>query len=127
MSRLYFERFREALAAHAEGVHRLADPAPPLRVAALSARLRGPLSPAHHDFLLSWDGAELFHEDLRVFSCDRCAEENLRARADEGFSPALILAAESAGGDRYALDSAGAVFEFEADSGLRWLAGSRFD
>src|SRR5207245_2965776 len=114
MSRLYFEKFREALRDYADGVHQLGEPAPAERLSRLEAQLGAPVPPAYRDFLASWDGAELFHEDLRVFSADACVAEHRRARAEEGWPAERVLVAESAAGGRDAVLPRGAGVELEA-------------
>ncbi|HJZ89217.1 MAG TPA: SMI1/KNR4 family protein [Polyangia bacterium] len=129
MSRFYFDRFREALQAYAEGVHRLGAPVEPVQLAAAQAQLGQPLPPTYRDFLASWDGVELFHDELRVWGAQACAAENLRARAQEQWPPAMILCGVNAGGDRFAIEAGGAnavVHEFESETGLRWVAASCF-
>ena len=62
----FFDRFRAALARYADGVHVVGDPADEAALAAVEARLGRALPPPLRDFLLQWDGAVLFHEDVEL-------------------------------------------------------------
>jgi tetratricopeptide (TPR) repeat protein len=119
VSARYHERFRAALASYAEGVHCLNAPAAPARIRELEAALGRALPQGYRDFLLSWDGAELFHEDVIVFGCDGCLAEN-RERA------AAFTVARDAADSRFAIAPAGPVVELEAETGLRWQVASEF-
>ena len=103
----YFERFREEIARYAEGVHRLGEPADP---AAL-----GELPPEYADFLRSWDGADLFHEDVHIRSASEAEREG-----------GEVVFAEDVSGSTFAL-GAGGVIEYESDTGLRWRAASSLE
>jgi tetratricopeptide (TPR) repeat protein len=103
----YFERFREELARYAEGVHRLGAPAEAEAVAAFPDEYR--------DFLRSWNGADLFHEDVHI----RAAAEAER-EGDE------LVFAEDASGSTFAFAKDGIV-EYESDTGLRWREATTFE
>jgi tetratricopeptide (TPR) repeat protein len=103
----YFERFREELTRYAEGVHRLGTPADPAAIAGLPEEYR--------NFLRSWDGADLFHEDMHIRSAAECARE-----AGE------LVFAEDAAGSRFAF-AEGGIVEYEADTGLRWRAATSLE
>jgi tetratricopeptide (TPR) repeat protein len=103
----YFERFRDEIARYAEGIHRLGEPADPAALRDLPAE--------YADFLRSWDGADLFHEDVHV----RGAGEAEREGGE-------VVFAEDAAGSTFALGADG-VIEYESDTGLRWRAASTLE
>ena len=103
----YFERFREELARYADGVHRLGAPADPAALADLPAD--------YADFLRSWDGADLFHEDVHI----RSAAEAEREGGE-------VIFAEDGSGSTFALGEGGVV-EYESDTGLRWRTATSLE
>jgi hypothetical protein len=113
---LYFERFRQALAGWAAGVHRLASGATDAELSLAAQRLGRPLPPSLRDFWASWNGADLFHEDLHILGADEASIEEGR-----------LVIAQSSAGDRYALAADGRVVQEEASTGLRWVAGSSLE
>jgi Tfp pilus assembly protein PilF len=111
----YFERFRTAAARFAEGVHWLGAPASETAIGARERALGRSLPEEYRQFLRSWEGARLFHDDLVLFTLDGCATDG-----------ELVWIAESAAGDRYAIERA-RVVEQEEETGLRWIAASGFE
>jgi tetratricopeptide (TPR) repeat protein len=123
MSR-YFERFREALAGYAEGVHRLGEPASEQAIARAAEELGRAVPEVHLDFLRSWDGVELFHEELVIHGTSILVERN---RGEAERAPADLLIAQSSAGDRYFIEGeTGRVIEHEGETGLAWAVGSSF-
>jgi len=97
----------QALQRYAPGVHRLASPASFAKASALPAGLSA--------FYQQWNGADLFHESLRI----RAVEE---VEADLG----RWMVAEL-GRDTIHVDREGAVWRLEDDTGDLIHDGTRFD
>jgi tetratricopeptide (TPR) repeat protein len=126
----FFDAFRAAVARAPAGLHRPGPPATPAAIATAEAALGRPLPDSYADFLRSFDGAELFHETVILYGVGgggTCAlvEANAPPRPPTLAEGELVVA-ESAGGDRYALDAEGRVVHLRAGSDERWLAGSSF-
>ena len=107
-ARVFFDRFREAVAGYAEGVHRLGAPAPAAAIAKVAdAELR--------DFLASWNGAELFIDAYTIYPAGD------EAATDEG----VTWFGETSLGDRLGL-AGGCVVRLEEDTGELLVEGTSF-
>jgi tetratricopeptide (TPR) repeat protein len=114
----FFERFRAALRRYAEGVHRLEPPATAAAIDEAERSLGRPLPPAYRDFLLQWNGGELFHDDYVLFG----------AGGPLSVERGLIRFGEAA--DSLGFDERGRVVavdpESEPESGVGRVEGSSF-
>jgi tetratricopeptide (TPR) repeat protein len=106
-ARAFFDRFREAVAEYAEGVHRLGAPAPAAALAQVAdAELR--------DVLASWNGAELFIDAYSIFAAGE-------AETDDQ----VTWFGATALGDRLGLAD-GLVVRLEEDTGELLVEGTSF-
>jgi tetratricopeptide (TPR) repeat protein len=131
---LFFDRFRDALSRLPAGLIRPGTAADPKDVAAAEATLGRPLPPDLASFLRSFDGVDLFHESVVLAGVGRQAARQL-VDLNPRRPPDELVFAETATGDRFALQGDGAVVrlrEGDEDDGApegaeeRWRAGSNF-
>jgi tetratricopeptide (TPR) repeat protein len=104
----FFERFRAELARYAHGVHNLAPPAPARELDGLPEPLAS--------FYRSWNGGDLFVDALTIRAASACSRED-----------GLLVFADSALGDRFALDEEGRVHRIEEDTGEALIEGTSFE
>lgn len=133
---MFFEQFREAVALLPDGLIRPGPAAAPEAVAAAERTLGRPLPASFREFLLSFDGADLFHESVVIAGAGPDAPLALvslnadapvgRVDAAPGAAPELVFA-ETALGDRFAFAAAGTVLRLRAGSDERILSGSSFE
>lgn len=98
----FFERFRQALARYAAGVHDLGAPATEAAIAAVESRLGRKLPGDFRDFLAQWNGGWLFHDDYALFGVAGAAEglDHLAVEGDllhVGDGPAIAILLDAAG------------------------------
>lgn len=126
----FFEDFEEAIGRYAEGVCLLGAAASAEAIAACERRLAEQgrkLPPAVRDFLRRYDGATLFHEEVRLFDASTMAEQNAAGADDVEEVPAdLVAVAESAAGDRYYVDADGRAFKLDGENGTLIMAATTF-
>jgi tetratricopeptide (TPR) repeat protein len=109
-ARVFFDRFREAVAGYAEGVHRLGAPAPAELLAKVAdAELR--------DFFASWNGAELFIDAYTIFAAGGAGAGDA--------SEKVTWFGETSLGDRLGLAD-GCVVRLEEDTGELLVEGTSF-
>ncbi|HET6279705.1 MAG TPA: SMI1/KNR4 family protein [Polyangia bacterium] len=134
---MFFEKFREAIARLPDGLIRPGPPSTPEAIAAAELQVGVALPQPLRDFLLSFDGADLFHEGIVIAGVGPDAVislASLNARANGAVEPgaAELIFAETALGDRFAFSSdvgsgSGAVLRLRAGSDERTLSGSTFE
>jgi len=123
---VFFERFREAVARLPAGLLRPGPAADALAVEAAARALGRPLPDDYASFLRSFDGADLFHENVVIAGVGAQAPLRLADLNPQAPAPELAFA-ETAAGDRFVFaEKAGAVYRVRADSEERVLAGSDF-
>jgi tetratricopeptide (TPR) repeat protein len=122
---LFFERFREAVARLPAGLIRCGPAATRAALTAVEASLGKRLPPAFASFLLSFDGADLFHEAVIVAGLGDQAPRRLQELNPDRDNAQLIFA-EAGAGDRFAFADGDGVWLIRAGSDERWLAGSDF-
>lgn len=110
---------------------RTGPPAAAGDIDAAAAALPAPLPEGYRAFLLSFDGADLFHETVMVAGVGaaavvRIAELDRRLRAQGALAAAEIAFATAPGGDAFVFDAGGGVIRVQAGSDERWLSGSSF-
>ena len=109
-ARVFFDRFRAEVAEYADGVHRLAGPAP-------AAALAGVPDAELRDFLASWDGADLFVDAYSIRSVAELEREG-----------AVLWFGETVLGDQLGieLEQGGRVVRLEEDTGEVLVEASSF-
>ncbi|HEY2900753.1 MAG TPA: SMI1/KNR4 family protein, partial [Polyangia bacterium] len=124
---MFFETFRQAQSRLPAGLIRVGPPAEGSALAAADRALRSPLPEELRSFLVSFDGADLFHGSIAVGGVGPEADPSLlilnaepAAQADD------LIFAEAELGDRFALDQRGRVWRLRTGSDERVLAGSGF-
>jgi tetratricopeptide (TPR) repeat protein len=100
-------------------------PATPDDIARAEEALGRALPAAYASFLLSFDGADLFHETVVIAGVGRGAARALLALPQD--RPGELVFAEALWGDRYALDADERVLRYDPGADERALAGSSFD
>jgi tetratricopeptide (TPR) repeat protein len=121
---LFFDHFRAALARLPAGLIRVMPPASADALAAAESSLGRPLPDAYRAFLLSFDGADLFHETILLAGVGGEAPLQLAALPQERAGELSVAVAAS--GDRYAIDEAGRVVRYDAGAEERALSGTDF-
>ena len=106
------------------GLLRVGLPATPADLARAEEALGRALPEVYASFLLSFDGADLFHEAIIVAGVGAGTFRALAA-LPQGRPDELVFA-EALSGDRYALDAAGRVLRYDEGAEERALAGSDF-
>ena len=138
----FVDGLREAIERLPAGLLRFGAPASAERLAAVEQRLERPLPQAYAEFLRHYDGADLFHENILLFSVSGGFGGDLPTRNQESAAPGAvpeaghhdeIIIGESADGDRFVLEVEAPethddprVFRVGHDPDDRWLAGSSF-
>ena len=115
-----------------DGLIRPGPPAAPEVVAAAEQELGVALPQPLRDFLLSFDGADLFHESIVIAGVGPDAALSLlslnpRANRTAETGAAELVFAETVLGDRFAFAESGAVLRLRAGSDERTLSGSTFE
>ena len=141
---MFFEKFREAAARLPAGLVRPGLAGDAQAIAAAERALGAPLPQDYASFLLSFDGADLFHESIVIAGVGRLSPLSLlninraatpAAKAAKTETTAREVAfAESLAGDRFVFAPAGGaaasserpVFRVRAGAEERVLAGSNF-
>ncbi len=146
---MFFEKFREAAARLPAGLVRPGSAGDAQAIAAAERALGAPLPQDYASFLLSFDGADLFHESIVIAGVGRHSPLSLldinrapAAKAAQATAPAAqagmpareVAFADSLAGDRFVFAPAGGaparaerpVFRVRAGSEERVLAGSNF-
>jgi len=123
---MFFEKFRAAAARLPAGLIRTNPAAAPDQLAAAETQLGVALPQQLRSFLLSFDGADLFHGSILIAGAGSQASPTLNdLNASDPVAGALFFA-EAVLGDRFTLDAQGRVWRLRAGSDERILAGSGF-
>jgi hypothetical protein len=120
----FFDRFRNAMARLPAGLLRVGPPATPADVARAEKALGRALPAAYASFLLSFDGADLFHEAITIAGVGAGAFRPLTELRQQ--RPDELVFAEAVSGDTFALDAQGRVLRYDEGAEERALAGSDF-
>src|SRR5258708_12009982 len=105
---MFFEKFREAWARLPAGLIRAGAPAPAAAVEAAERALGRSVPDELRSFLLSFDGADLFHGSVVVAGVGPDAIDDLKALNESGDRPPEPLVFPPPGlGDRFALHEGG--------------------
>jgi tetratricopeptide (TPR) repeat protein len=120
----FFDRFRSAMARLPAGLVRVGPPATPAELARAEKALGRAVPEVYASFLLSFDGADLFHEAVIVAGVGAGAFRALSELPQE--RPDELVFAEALSGDRFALDATGRVLRYDEGAEERALAGSDF-
>jgi tetratricopeptide (TPR) repeat protein len=125
----FFDRFRNALARYAEGVHLVGSPASQAALEAAERRLGRPLlaAPAYRDFLEQWNGALLFHEEVVLLGVSGALPELDRLEVTDLGPLGRGLAIGSAENASLYLDDRGRVLAISADTERLQVVGSSFE
>jgi len=121
----FFDRFRTAIARLPNGLIRTGPPAPSEALAQAEASLGRPLPEAYASFLRSFDGADLFHENILVAGVGPGAPRQL-VELPQTFPNELVFG-EALSGELFALDERGRVLRRDVGADERALAGSSFE
>ena len=121
----FFDRFRTAIARLPSGLIRTGPPAPAEALAQAEASLGRQLPEAYASFLRSFDGADLFHENILVAGVGPGAPRQL-VELPQTFPDELVFA-EALSGELFALDAHGRVLRRDVGADERALAGSTFE
>jgi len=129
---VFFEKFREAVARLPDGLIRPGLPAAPAAIAESERQIGIALPGPYRDFLLSFDGADLFHESIVIAGVGAVAalslvSLNAGATGTATTGDAELLFAETVLGDRFAFATSGAVLRLRAGSDERTVSGSTFE
>ncbi|MEA2699272.1 MAG: hypothetical protein QOI66_3543 [Myxococcales bacterium] len=123
---MFFEKFRAAQARLPAGLIRVGPPAAAAAINAAEKQLGQALPDQLRSFLLSFDGADLFHGTIVIAGVDPHADPTLLALRDGVAPEDRLVFAEAGLGDKFVLDRQGRVFRVRAGSDERVLAGSTF-
>ncbi len=121
----FFDRFRTAIGRLPSGLIRTGPPAPAEALAQAEASLGRPLPEIYASFLRSFDGADLFHENVLVAGVGPGAPRQL-VELPQTFPNELVFA-EALSGELFALDARGRVLRRDVGADERALAGSSFE
>jgi hypothetical protein len=123
---MFFETFRAAQARLPAGLIRVGPPAAATAITAAEKQLGRPLPDQLRSFLLSFDGADLFHGAIVIAGVAPDADPTLITLGNGGDQENGLVFAEAGLGDRFILDGQGRVFRVRSGSDERVLAGSTF-
>ncbi|HEX3698042.1 MAG TPA: tetratricopeptide repeat protein [Polyangia bacterium] len=124
---MFFDKFRQAQSRLPTGLIRVGPPAKKSALAAADRALPSPLPEELRSFLVSFDGADLFHGSVALGGVGNDADPSLLTlNADPTVQGDDLIFAEAELGDRFALDQRGRVWRLRAGSDERVLAGSAF-
>lgn len=118
----FFERFRQALARYAEGVHDVGAPAGEAAITAAEARLGRRLPSAYREFVAQWNGALLFHDDVTLAG----VTGGVAAAGEVGVEGGHVRVGEQGGG-ALLLDDEGRVRWRDPETEREALVGSDFE
>jgi tetratricopeptide (TPR) repeat protein len=120
----FFDRFRTAIGRLPTGLIRPGPPAAPEDLVRAEAALGRPLPPEYASFLRSFDGADLFHETVRIAGVGSGVPRALAGLAQD--YPGELVFAEAQAGDLFTLDARGRVLRRDVGADERAVAGSSF-
>ncbi|HXI54949.1 MAG TPA: SMI1/KNR4 family protein [Polyangia bacterium] len=123
---MFFETFRAAQARLPAGLIRVGPPAAAAAITAVEKQLGRSLPDQLRSFLLSFDGADLFHGAIVVAGVAPPADPTLVALQEGAAQESDLVFAEAGLGDRFVLDGKGRVFRVRSGSDERVLSGSTF-
>lgn len=118
----FFNKLREALSRFAVGVHDLAAPATEATIREAEARLGARLPEPYRDFLTSWNGGFLFHDDISLYGVTGARRELEALAAVDG---RVVFGATPT--SELSFDAAGRVVARDLDTEAVAIVGSEFE